>query len=79
MELQTYFVNAFVIHALEHRVDSSKKGDRFTNLLAKIRNTEYTTVPLSADEVETLLLALLQEMQSYKSVIIKRYTRVCQP
>jgi len=74
MELQTHLVNKFVIHALGNRVDFSARGDRYTNFLTKIRDTENTTVKLSADEVETLLHALLSEMQNYVSVRIKEYS-----
>jgi hypothetical protein len=73
MELQTHLVNTFVTRALAKTIDFSASGDRYTNLLAKIRNTKYTVVELSAEETETLLEALLRDMQNYTSVTVNEY------
>jgi hypothetical protein len=71
---QTHYLNTCVAHALKNTIDFSESGDRYTQLLAKIQNTPYTQVDLSAEETHALLEALLTEMNTYVSVTQEHYT-----
>ena len=63
MELQLSLIggiNGFAVRALKNEAITLNE-EKYANLLDKLLNTPYVVVKLSTDEVETLLLAILEQ------------------